>query len=58
MFRPAHSSLYLLCSQKRERDKLIPLFSFHCNMTTVFQDCHFTVEGLSFLFILPERVLT
>ena len=28
MFRPAHCSLYLLCSQEREREKLIPLFPF------------------------------
>ena len=27
MFRPAHCSLYLLCSQKRERKKVILLFS-------------------------------
>ena len=27
MFKPAHCSLYLLCSQEREREKLIPLFS-------------------------------
>ena len=32
MFRPAHCSLYLLCSQGRERKKLIPLFHFHCNV--------------------------
>ena len=28
MFRPAHCSLYTLCPQEREREKLIPLFSF------------------------------
>ena len=28
MFSPAHSSLYILCPQEREREKLIPLFSF------------------------------
>ena len=27
MFRPDHCSLYLLCSQERERKKLISLFS-------------------------------
>ena len=26
MFRLAHCSLYLLCSQEMEREKLIPLF--------------------------------
>ena len=28
MCRPAHCSLYHLCSQEREREKLIPLFPF------------------------------
>ena len=28
IFRPVHCSLYLLCSQEREREKLIPLLSF------------------------------
>ena len=28
MLRPAHSSLYLLCSAERERKKLIPVFFF------------------------------
>ena len=28
MFRPAHTFLYLFCSWEREREKLIPLFSF------------------------------
>jgi len=28
MFRPAHGSLYLLCSQERERKKLISLSLF------------------------------
>ena len=28
MLRPAHCSLYLLCSQERERKKLIALFFF------------------------------
>ena len=32
MFRPAHCSLYLLCSQGRERKKLIPFFPFPCNI--------------------------
>ena len=30
-FRPAACSLYLLCSQEREREKLILFFPFHCN---------------------------
>ena len=35
IFRPAHCSLRLLCSQEREREKLIRLFffPFHCNTT-------------------------
>ena len=32
MFRPAYCTLYFLCSQEREREKLIPFFFyFHCN---------------------------
>ena len=30
MFRPAHSSLYLLCCQKRKENSFL-LFPFHCN---------------------------
>ena len=31
MFRHAHSSLYLLCSQKRKEKNSFLLFPFHCN---------------------------
>ena len=46
MFRPARCSLYLLCSQEREREKLIPLFSFllqqsHMPLTKIkYPACH------------------
>ena len=39
IFGPAHCSLYLFCSQERERKKLIPLLFFlpsHCNTRPLF----------------------
>ena len=36
MFRPALCSLYLLCSQEKEREKLIPLFSFSLQHSLYF----------------------
>ena len=39
IFGPAHCSLYLFCSQERERKKLIPLLFFlpsHCNTLPLF----------------------
>ena len=36
MFRSAHSSLYLLCFQERERKKLILLFSFSLQQKAIF----------------------
>ena len=48
MFRPAHSSLYLLCSPEREREKLIPLFL----VVVVFS--LFTSMGYLAFFNLPQ----
>ena len=46
-FRPAPCSLYLLCSQEREREKLIPLFSFSLQQG----------EGLSLTGLSPPNTL-
>ena len=45
IFRPAYCSLYLLCSQEREREKLIPPFSFSVQQSctsspfSLYSDC-------------------
>ena len=47
MFKAAHCSLNLLCSQEREREKLIPLFSFSLQQG----------EGLSLTGLSPPNTL-
>ena len=56
MPRSAHCSfIFFVLKKEKETNSLLFLFSLrHDNL---FQDCHFTVEELSLLFILPERVL-
>ena len=47
MLRPAHCSLYILCSQEREREKFIPLFSFslkHYDIISYELPGHFALE--------------
>ena len=57
MFRPAHRSLYILCSQEREREKFIPLFSFsllHYDIISFELPGHFALEkNLRAVFIMP-----
>ena len=36
MFRPAHCSLFIFFGLRKGKEKLIPLFPFHCNVGT---DC-------------------
>ena len=57
MFRPAHCSLYLLCSQEKGKKNSFLSFTFHCNNTsTLFMVsvCHKLTGLLVAYLVFPS----
>ena len=60
MFRPVHCSLYRLCSQERERKKLIPLFFFSFSLQHGYPPYSIlsaSVEGPQMKILLQYEIL-
>ena len=60
MFRPVHCSLYHLCSQERERKKLIPLFFFSFSLQHGYPQYSIlsaSVEGPQMKILLQYEIL-
>ena len=55
MFRPAHCSLYLPCSQERGRKRLVPLFSFFSATEVETANEYFLQMSCKWAFILKKN---